>query len=135
MKLSGEINHLFIETLRRAELENKKEYVIAAIWSLMKYIQKFYEKGYLESIVYQIALKKINFLMDAKTRSEVKEILRPSAPIYNGNGFIPNGIFHVEEEELLLWSEASLMAPLKNEGCLRYQYLFQKYILKKQHDL
>ena len=96
----------------------------------MKYIQKFYEKGYLESIVYQIALKKINFLMDAKTRSEVKEILRPSAPIYNGNGFIPNGIFHVEEEELLLWSEASLQVPLNNESCLRYQYLFQKYILE-----
>lgn len=128
------INQLFIEALKKAEQEGKKEYVVAAIWSLMKTIQRFSEMGFMESIVYEVAFKKINFLMAAKTKSEINEILRPSSPVYRGNGFIPNGVFHVEEEELLLWSEASLRAPLNNEGFLRYQYLFQKYIFQKQND-
>ena len=121
------INQLFIETLKKAEQEGKKEYVFAAIWSLMKEIQEFSQMGFLKSLIYEIALKKINFLMNAKTKSEVKEILRPSAPVYNGNGFVPGGVFHIEEE-LLLWSITSLKAPLNHEGFSRYQQLFQKYV-------
>lgn len=72
------INQLFIETLKKAEQEGKNEYVFAAIWGLMKEIQEFSQMGFLKSLIYEIALKKINFLMNAKTKSEVKEILRPS---------------------------------------------------------
>lgn len=125
-----EIDNLFIETLKRAEQEGKKEYVIAAIWSLMKDIRGFSKMGFLESLVYEIAVKKINFLMSAKTKAEVNEILRLSKPRYDGNHFVPDGKFHVEEEELLLWSNASLIAPLNNESFLRFQYLFRKYVSK-----
>lgn len=124
-----ETNQIFIETLKRAEHEGKKEYVIAAILSLMRDIRKFCDMGFLESIIYQIALKKINFLMDAKTKSEVKAILRPSVPVYIGNGFVPSGVFHIEEEELLLWSITSLRVPLNHEGFFRYQQLFHKYVI------
>ena len=129
----NKINQLFIDTLRKAEKEEKKEYVFAAIWSLMKEIQEFSRMGFLKSLIYEIALKKINFLMNVKTKSEVKEILRPSAPVYNGNGFVSGGVFHIEEEELLLWSITSLMAPLNHEGFLRYQQLFHKYVRSKFH--
>lgn len=122
------INQLFIDSIIKAEKDNKKDYVIAGIWHLLKSIRKFYEMGFIETLVYQIALKKINFLMSAKTKTEIKEILHLSAPIYNGNKFVANGKFHVEEEELLLWSIASLKAPLSYEGYLRYQQLFHKYI-------
>ena len=127
------INQLCIERLKKAGQEGKKEYVFAAIWSLMKEIQEFSQMGFLKSLIYEIALKKINFLMNAKTKSEVKEILRSPAPVYNGNGFVPGGVFLIEEEELLLWSITSLRAPLNHEGFLRYQQLFHKYIRSNFH--
>lgn len=93
------INQLFIETLKKAEQEGKKEYVFAAIWSLMKEIRGYHDKGFMEKILFQIANKKLDFLIVAKTKKDVKEILRPSVPIFNGNAFVPRGPFHVKEEE------------------------------------
>lgn len=96
------INQLFLETLRKAEKEEKKEYVFAAIWSLMKEIRVYHDKGFIEKILFKIAKKKLDFLMEAKSKKEVNEILRPSVPVYNGNAFLLNGPFHVDEEELIL---------------------------------
>ena len=41
------INQLFIETLKKAEQEGKKEYVFAAIWGLMKEIRVYHDKGFM----------------------------------------------------------------------------------------
>ncbi|MFR8711344.1 MAG: hypothetical protein ACLVEN_03820 [Anaerotignum lactatifermentans] len=122
------INQLFIETLKKAEQEGKNEYVFAAIWSLMKEIRGYHDKGFMEKILFQIARKKLDFLMVAKSRKEVNEILRPSLPVYNGNTFLPNGPFHVDEEELVIWSIVSIKAPLNHEGFMRYHLLFKRIV-------
>lgn len=105
-----------METIKRAEQEGKNKDVIAGIWHLMREVREYHEKGFMEKLLFQIARKKLYFLMEAKTKKDVKEILRPSVPVYNGNAFVPRGPFHVEEEELVLWSIASIKAPLNHEG-------------------
>ena len=102
--------------------------MLAAIWSLMKEIRGYHDKGFMEKILFQIARKKLDFLMVAKSRKEVNEILRPSLPVYNGNTFLPNGPFHVEEEELVIWSIVSIKAPLNHEGFMRYHQLFKRIV-------
>lgn len=115
-----QLYHLFVDTIKRAEQEGKDDDIIAGIWRLMQDIKVYYEKGFMEKLLFQIAKKKLDFLMTAKTKAEVKETLRPSVPIYNGNAFVPNESFHVDEEELVIWSVASIKAPLNHEGFLRY---------------
>lgn len=123
-----QLYHLFVDTIKRAEQEGKDDDIIAGIWRLMQDIKVYYEKGFMEKLLFQIAKKKLYFLMTAKTKAEVKEILRPSVPVYNGNAFVPNGPFHVDEEELVLWSVASIKAPLNHEGFLRYYQLFKEIV-------
>ncbi len=118
----------FMETIKRAEQEGKNKDVIAGIWHLMREVREYHEKGFMEKLLFQIARKKLYFLMEAKTKKDVKEILRPSVPVYNGNAFVPRGPFHVEEEELVLWSIASIKAPLNHEGFLRYRQLFKEIV-------
>lgn len=117
------------------EDRKEKEYLTYAIQSLQKEIEGLYEKGFIVPLLYEVAWKKIKYLMEAKSKSEIKEILRPSVPFYTGNEFVPKGKFHVEEEELLLWSLASLYAPLERSGFLRYQYLFQKYVMSNDKNV
>lgn len=56
------------------------------------------------------AKKKSRYILDAKTKSEVDEILKAPKPHYNGNKF-QDGPYQVDEEELICWSEASLRRP------------------------
>ena len=85
-------------------------------------------KGSWKRFFFKLKKKKLDFLMKTKTREDVKVILRPSVPVYNGNAFLPNGPFHADEEESVLWSIASIKAPLNHEGFLRYRQLFKEII-------
>ena len=69
--------------------------------------------------------------MVATTRQEMDEILKPSLPFYNYATFVPKSSYHVEEEELILWSVASLQSTLKPEAVERFQYLFKKLTKEK----
>ena len=66
--------------------------------------------------------------MKAKTKAELEEIVKPSRPRYSGGIFYPGNLYHVEEEELILWSKTSLKVPLIPQGYVRYQELFEKYV-------
>ena len=95
----------------------------------MRGITAQYEKeGFLPELVETIFCKKADFIMRAKTKAELKEIVKPSTPRYSGGIFYPGSPYHVEEEELILWSKTSLKAPLISQGYKRYQELFEKYV-------
>ena len=89
---------------------------------------QYEEEGFLPGLVETVFCKKAVFIMKAKTKAEIEEIIKPSTPRYSGGTFYPGSPYHVEEEELILWSKASLKAPLISQGYKRYQELFEKYV-------
>ena len=56
--------------------------MFAAIWSLMKEIRVCHDNGFIEKILFKIAKKKLDFLMEARSKKEVNEILLTSVPVY-----------------------------------------------------
>ena len=95
----------------------------------MRGIAAQYEKdGFLPELIETVFCKKAAFIMKAKTKAELEEIIKPSVPRYSGGIFYPGNPYHVEEEELILWSKTSLKAPLISQGYKRYQELFEKYV-------
>lgn len=88
---------------------------------------EFYLKqGFLEQVVCKFYRKKVEMVMQAKTKGELAEILKLSKPHFDGNRFVYTSPYAVEEEELLLWSMTSLQGPLRDEGYRRYRELFEK---------
>ncbi len=89
---------------------------------------QYEEEGFLPELVETVFCKKADFIMKAKTKTALEEVIKPSTPRYSGGTFYPGNSYHVEEEELLLWSKTSLKAPLIPQGYKRYQELFEKYV-------
>jgi hypothetical protein len=81
------------------------------------------------SLISVICHKKIEFILQAKTKTALKEILSPPKVRYNYSEVVPVGSYHVEEEELLIWSLTSLWCggPLNEVGFKRYMKLFNKF--------
>ena len=73
---------------------------------------QYEEEGFLPELVEMVFCKKADFIMKAKTKAELEEIVKPSTPRYSGGIFYPGSPYHVEEEERILWSKTSLKAPL-----------------------
>ena len=96
---------------------------------------QYEEEGFLPELVETIFCKKADFIMKAKTKTELEEIVKPSIPRYSGGTFYPGNSYHVEEEELILWSKTSLKAPLIPQGYKRYQELFEKYVGSEAKDV
>ena len=93
---------------------------------LLPFILEYNRQRFLWSLVKTIFERKIDFVMTATTKQEMDEIIRPSLPFYNYSAFVPKGSYHVEEEELILWSIVSTQSLLKPEATERFQYLFKK---------
>ena len=65
----------------------------------------------------------------------MNKLISPRCPAYNGRCFEEDDLI-IPEEELILWSEMSLLAPLNGVGFLRYMELFKKILpdeCKKNH--
>lgn len=66
-----------------------------------------------------IADQKCRFIEKATTKQEMKEILTPCKPIFNGREITVNSPYHVPAEELLIWSATCLIAPLNAHATQR----------------
>ena len=95
---------------------------------------QYEEEGFLPELVEMVFCKKADFIMKAKTKAELDEIVKPSTPRYSGGIFYPGSPYHVEEEELILWSKTSLKAPLIPQGYKRYQELFEEYVKEEARN-
>lgn len=98
-----------------------------ALRKMREITAQYEEEGFLPELVETVFCKKADFIINAKTKTALEEIIKPSMPRYSGGSFYPGNSYHVEEEELLLWSKTSLKAPLIPQGHKRYQELFEKY--------
>lgn len=86
----------------------------------------FYQRrGYTSKLLCGIAEKKSKMILSATTASDMDKLARPRCPYYDGNRFIPDE-YSIPEEELICWSETSLLAPLNEAGCKRYMEVFQQ---------
>lgn len=105
-----------------------------AIEKVMQYVQTYRENGILPWLTDRVLEKKLEWIKAAQTKAELAEIAKPSVPHYTGGGFF-EGKYHVKEEEMILWSQASLMAPLNQTGYNRYMELFREFFPKEAGEI
>ena len=125
LEYSCYITELLMDDTLTEELRSRR---FDAIRRVRGIAARYEEDGFLPELVETVFCKKAEFVMKAKTKAELKEIVKPSTPTYSGGNFRPGNQYHVEEEELILWSKTSLKAPLIPQGCKRYQELFERLV-------
>lgn len=119
---------LEIEQLENDKLQQVRKEALAIIFQRAVQYQG---RWLLPEIIEEFVRKKIVMILKAETKAELKEISRIPKPVYNGNGISPGSVYDTEEEELLLWSQASLSSPLSNEAFDRYMELFCRILPEK----
>lgn len=144
---NGKINfseRLLLEAVYRhackelAKDETKTAAVKAAAYATLDSIyRRVY--GYLgDSIVFFLVLiimeEKSRMITQAHTKQELAEILKPSIPRWNYGSFM-EGPYHVRAEEAILWSKASLEAPLNEDGYKRYMEAFIEFFPEFKKEL
>ncbi len=128
------IAELFLD--EREEKGNILNERLCALRNLHQIAYSYQKEGFLPELVEAFFVKKAGFICKAKSKAELTEILKPSQPHFNGNHIVPdNSIYYSEEEELLLWSRTSLLAPLIDVGYERYKELFYKLLPEKAKSI
>ena len=115
------------ELLLYDKSDKVKELRMSALQTLRKQLNYYKELGFIDRLLTAIAEKKCKFLMEITSKTEMEKMLKPHCPTYNGNEFIPDK-YHIPEEELIGWSQASLEAPLNDAGFKRYMEVFKSVL-------
>ena len=123
------------EAIRQAENDPLAEEKIAAIAELLAKCNYYNNEGFTPGLITAIYQKKTAFIQAAKTKTELKEILKPPAIKYNGNEIIAANKYNIPEEELIVWSMTSLRAPLTAAGFDRYMKLFKEILPEAEEIL
>lgn len=128
----------YLEILSAAMTKNKKdkntpkkikEMRDRTLYQLAKTLYRYSKEGFLDYVIFDIAKQKIGYILNAKSKMEMEQILKHSEVRYDGNNFVPiNAKYHVEQEEMIMWSMASLKAPLNSEATARFVELVNKYV-------
>lgn len=72
-----------------------------ALQALRRQLDKYAADWIRPDLLDAIAAKKLAFLREARTKQQVKEILKFTPPRFDGNQYVPQSAYHVPEEELL----------------------------------
>ena len=102
-----------------------KQASLQALARVKQVVTGYTEDHFAFFLVLSILEKKSRMIAAAASKRELEEIVKPSVPRWNFGSFL-TGPYHVLEEEAILWSEASLEAPLNDDGVKRYQEVFSK---------
>ena len=95
----------------------------SALKKLQAYLSHYEKLGFMQKLLYEIAEKKGKMILSITGKTEMDRMLKPHCPRYDGSKFIPDE-YSVPEEELICWSQTSLLAPLNEAGFKRYMELF-----------
>ena len=106
--------------------EKVRELRLKALGGLRGQLEHYKGLGYIERLLNGIAEKRVAMIMKATTKTEMDRVMIPKAPHYNGAEFITDE-YHIPEEELIAWSQASLKGPLVGAGFKRYMQLFREF--------
>lgn len=113
--------------MKKEELE---EYRLQAILESERRGAFYRSRGFLNWLIDAIAEKRYKFIVESTTKADIDAALKPSIPTYSCGQFYPKSKYHIEEEELIVWSETSLRGVLIPDAYKRYMALFDKYIGK-----
>ena len=106
--------------------EKVRELRLKALGGLRGQLEHYKGLGYIERLLNGIAEKRVAMIMKTTTKTEMDRVMMPKAPHYNGAEFITDE-YHIPEEELIAWSQASLKGPLVGAGFKRYMQLFREF--------
>ncbi len=81
-----------------------------------------------------IGTKMGDMIMSATTVAELRKIIKPKLPHYNGVKFMPDK-YNIPELEVILWSKTSLIAPLNEIGYKRYLGLMKDLFPEEMRDI
>jgi len=98
----------------------------AALVQLSALIKSYENEGFRGELLEAITSKKTDFICEAKSKGDLKEIFEPPKIHYDYNKIHPVGKYHIPEEELIYWSFTSLRAPLVSYGFERYMEVFKQ---------
>lgn len=120
------------ETMPEKLLEAKFDALRKVNGMLNWYAKENYDEKILDSIM----AKKAEMILKATTVKDIREITAPPKPRYDGGKWYPSPN-SVPEEEMILWSIASLRAggPLRHEAVERYMELFKDFYGKSVDEL
>lgn len=97
-------------------------------------INAYHKNEIRTDILLVVLAKKLEFIASAATMAQVKEIIRPSLPDFQTGVFRVTSPYHVEEEELVLWSLFSPECRMRFEVMERALDLFERYLRKWGKD-
>lgn len=103
--------------------EALRSHRVAALRTVEARLHQYEKRAIDLRLLNTIAAKKIEQILGATTKQDLHDIAQPPKPHYNGAEIIPSR-FSVPEEELILWSETSLTAPIKDCASKRFWKLF-----------
>ena len=106
----------------------------AALRELRGIIAGYEKEGFCKDLLETIFCKKADFIMEAESEEDMEEILKLSCPEYRNGEFHIDSCFHVEEEEMLMWSYVSAHQSIYTEGAKRYEALYDKYMGEKEEE-
>lgn len=114
--------------------ERVKELRLSVISEMRKHLSRYARLGYMPELLCAIAEKKCAKLKTISTKEDARRLSTPRCPAYTGNGFAQDNLI-VPEEELICWSETSLLAPLNEAGLKRYMELFRQVLPEKSKEI
>ena len=114
--------------------ERLKKAIMEALLGIKRKASGEAERGILFELVLGMAQKKSRIICEAESLSQLKEMVKPCEPYWNGGEF-KTGPYHVPEEELLIWSEISLEMVLNDAGYRRYAELFMELFPEEGEEI
>ena len=114
--------------------ERLKKAIMEALLGIKRKASGEAERGILFELVLGMAQKKSRIICEAESISQLKEMVKPCEPYWNGGEF-KTGPYHVPEEELLIWSEISLEMVLNDAGYRRYAELFMELFPEEGEEI
>lgn len=107
-----------------------------AIKTLYGLAQKYAKGGFLSELVEAFFVKKIQLIMKDETKREIKKILESSISPYGEGKVMPeHSSYHVEKEELMIWSMVLVRIQLIPAGNDHYMELYHKLFPEKAEGL
>lgn len=95
----------------------------------------FAKSGFDLLLTEPIYKKRAELILKATSATEINKILLPAKPHYDGNKIVNRSPYPIDEEELLMWSEVSALAPLRQEAVDRIAELIEGIYHISLYDL
>lgn len=105
-----------------------------AFQKMRGYLKHYQERGFPLGLILGIMVRKGYMILCTTTKKDMECIVIPKAPRYDGSKFV-SGEYFVPQEELICWSETSLIAPLNSVGTKRFMEVFQMVFPEKYKEI